>query len=41
MENGEKVELTPEDLGEIRIARPGDLIKGKVVKKEKRIILLI
>ena len=33
VENGEKVELTPEDLGEIRIARPGDLIKGKVVKK--------
>ena len=33
VENGERMELTHEDLGEIRIARPGDLVKGKVIKK--------
>ncbi|MGB4411517.1 MAG: S1 RNA-binding domain-containing protein [Atribacterales bacterium] len=33
MENGERMELTHEDLGEIRIVRPGDLVKGKVIKK--------
>ncbi|HPZ39537.1 MAG TPA: S1 RNA-binding domain-containing protein [Candidatus Atribacteria bacterium] len=27
------MELTHEDLGEIRIVRPGDLVKGKVIKK--------
>jgi len=33
VENGERMELTHEDLGEIRIVRPGDLVKGKVIKK--------
>ena len=33
VENSERMELTHEDLGEIRIARPGDLVKGKVIKK--------
>lgn len=33
MENGERMELTHEDLGDIRMVRPGDLVKGKVIKK--------
>ena len=39
MENGERMELTHVDLGEIRIVRPGDLVKGKVIKKERKITL--